>query len=422
MKKNRRPGERVLSPLLLAGVVAAAVAGPTLRGEPAPSWAPTQADAFVAINDPDRFAWQLFCAISVPVENDNPQDIMWENWLEQEEIYADPHVAPQWPSAEFKSKQLKPSVQQAARLLASGTDGWEKSTPVPKPRDGVSNEEVRNNKDAFDYIVANNLWYQEGITDKVRNDDIEFPPGSISIKGKWKVISEEQKPRFHWHDYTDSKTGEKTVVGLVALHIVSRVLPNWHWSTFEQIDNPGLADYIGVHDSFGMKPADLWPNRRTNQGYSEVYGKPKENVGVLTEELKAMMKKHNLSPALSNFYRLKGAQVDFTDRTGRPTIVGNSITEAGFVSTSSCITCHARATVGAPYQGQNKYPVPKPLSVFTERGESHNGPVDPNWFWDPTAPFSLPQAEPEAYRKSVEFLWQLVFGPKPRHPAPADKK
>ena len=129
---------------------------------------------------------------------------------------------------------------------------------------------------------------------KVRDGALEFPPGSIAIKGKWEVIT------------------------------------------------------------------------LTNHGYSELYGKPKDSVGQPTDELKAMMKRYNLSPVLSNYYRLKGAQVDFTDRTGRPTIVGNSITEAGFVSTSSCITCHARASIGAPSKGQNQFPVPPPLSVFTD--------------------------------------------------------
>lgn len=248
------------------------------------------------------------------------------------------------------------------------------------------------------------------------NDEIEFSYGSISVKGKWKVIQEADKPRFHWHEYTDPETGNTTIVGLVALHIASRILPNWHWSTFEQIDNPGLADYIGLHDSFGIEPQDIWPNRKTNQGCSQIYGRPTDNVGVLTEEVQELMAEYNLSPALSRYYRLKGAQVDFADRTGRPTIVGSSITEAGFVATSSCITCHARASVGAPSQGQNHVPTPPPLEEFTERGESHNGPVDPNWFWDPTAPFSEPPVEPEAFHKSVEFLWQLGFEPKERNP------
>lgn len=386
-----------------------ASAGPLVAG-PAPNYAPAKEDAFVAINDPDRFAWQLFCAISAPADNEHPRDLVWETWPEQGEIYADPLVAPKWPGAEFRGKTLRPSAQHSVRKLEAGAaDQPHEYPPLPGPRDGVSNEEVRDNREAFQYIVEHDLFYKEGIADKVRDGKIEFPYGSIAIKGKWKRITEQQKERFHWHEYADPETGKPVVVGLVALHIASKIIPNWHWSTFEQIDNPGLADYIGVHDSFGMRPTDIWPNRGTNQGYSE--------VGVLTDELMAMMKAHRLSPALSKYYRLKGAQTDFTDRTGRPTIVGNSITEAGFVSTSSCITCHARASTGAPYQGQNNFPVPPPLSVFTDRGESHNGPPDPSWYWDPTAAYSSPPAQPEAYRKSLEFLWQLAFGPKAREPA-----
>jgi len=407
----------VLTALLVSPLTQRQAAG----AEPAPNYVPANVDAYAAVNDPDRFAWQLFCAINAPAGNGHPRAIIWETWPEQAEIYADPLVAPQWPSAEYRGKKLRPSVQHRARRMAiiARQDATGLS-PIPKPRDGVSNEEVRDNRDAFEYIVKNQLWYKEGIADKVRNEELAFPAGSIAIKGKWKVISEQEKERFHWQEYTEPDTGKAIAVGLVALHISSKIIPNWHWSTFEQVDNPGLADYIGVHDSFGMRPTDIAPNRRTNQGYSEVHGKPKDNVGVLTEEVRAMMKEHKLSPALSRYYRLKGAQIDFTDRTGRPTIVGNSVTEAGFVSTSSCITCHARASIGAPYQGQNNFPVPPPLSVFTDRGESFNGPVDASWFWDPTASVSSPPAQPEAFHKSVEFLWQLVYGPKARNSDPKD--
>ena len=387
---------------------------------PAANYAPSKTDAFMALNNPDRFAWFLFSAINAPAQNEYPRDVIWELWPEQGDIYADPHKAPSWPSDRFPGKILAPSVQHHARNVA--LSGSTKLPPLPTPRDGVSNEEVRDNKDAFDYIVNNNLWYKEGIVEKVTDKDIEFPFGAIAIKGKWKEISEQQKARFHWHQYSDPNTGKRIIVGLVALHIASKILKNWHWSTFEQVDNPGLADYIGLHDSFGIRPTDIWPNRLTNQGYSEEYDRPAANVGVLTDEVKAMMARSGLSPALSNYYRLKGAQVDFTDRTGRPTIVGNSITEAGFVATSSCITCHARASVGAPSQGQNGFPVPPSLSVFTDRGESFNGPVDPNWYWDPLANYSSPPAQPEAFHKSLEFLWQLAFGPKARTPVKGKSK
>lgn len=100
---------------------------------------------------------------------------------------------------------------------------------------------------------------------------------------------------------------------------------------------------------------------------------------------------------------------------------GCDCSDGHFVATSSCITCHARASVGAPSQGQNGFPVPPPLSVFTDRGESHNGPVDPSWYWDETAAYSSPPAAPEALHKSLEFLWQLAFGPKARATEPDAK-
>lgn len=190
-----------------AAVVLAAGNGTTLLAAPAPSYAPAKADAFTASNDPDRFAWQLFCAISAPAENEHPRDIVWETWPEQNEIYADPDVAPQWPDADFPGKTLRPSAQHHARRLAMA--GESELPPLPKPRDGVANEEVRDNKEAFDYIVDNKLWYKEGIVEKVTNDTIEFPYGAIAIKGKWTVISDDQKPRFHWHEYEDPSSRKR---------------------------------------------------------------------------------------------------------------------------------------------------------------------------------------------------------------------
>jgi hypothetical protein len=388
-------------------IVLLAVSGSQTVAQPAPEYAPQKSDAWIAANDPDRFAWILFSAISAPANNEHSRDLIWETWPEQKEIYADPTLAPKWPLNEHRAKQLSPSAQRARRAHEYNEKSPEGS--LQEIRSSISNEEVRNNKAAFDYIINNDLWYKEGIVNKVRNGQIKLPYGAITVKGKWKVISESQKDRYHWHKYKDEK--------LVALHIASRILPNWHWSTFEHVDNPGLADYIGLHDSFGIRPMDIWPNREANQGYSEKFGKAKDNVGVLTDAASKLMQAQNLAYPLSHFYRLKGSQIAFTDRTGRSTVVGNSITEAGFVATSSCITCHARASVGAPYQGQNNYPVPDPLSIFTDRGESFNGPVDPNWFWDAGAAFSAPPAEPEAYRKSTEFLWQLSLMPKSRLPA-----
>src|SRR5256885_12110082 len=46
---------------------------------------------------------------------------------------------------------------------------------------------------------------------------------------------------------------------------------------------------------------------------------------------------------------------EFVTTTGLPTQLGNSITEQGFVPTSSCITCHARAA--ADSTGADAFPI-----------------------------------------------------------------
>ena len=74
-----------------------AVWGKTLDTEQARNYAPAKADAFLAINDPDQFAWQLFCAICAPADNTDAEAILWETWPEQHEIFENPLVAPQWP-------------------------------------------------------------------------------------------------------------------------------------------------------------------------------------------------------------------------------------------------------------------------------------------------------------------------------------
>jgi hypothetical protein len=45
-------------------------------------------------------------------------------------------------------------------------------------------------------------------------------------------------------------------------------------------------------------------------------------------------------------YVLRGTQVDYVDAIGNPTLLGNTQLEGGEQASSSCIGCHARATIG----------------------------------------------------------------------------
>ena len=117
---------------------------------------------------------------------------------------------------------------------------------------------MRRNKASFDFIISNNLWYTQGLAAAFTlGNTINFPVNAIEVKARWIPIQQSQKSQFHWN--YDS-TG--TLYGLVALHVMTKALPNWLWATWEWSGNAGRCDYIGCNDSFGVTPADMSPRRR----------------------------------------------------------------------------------------------------------------------------------------------------------------
>ncbi len=301
-----------------------------------------------AVNDRDEFAWKLFVALNAPADN-GTNDAIWETWANQTDVYADPNKEPTWPAGARAEKRLSGIVQQQLRdtLKQLGRpnqillQGHGPSLTIQRG----GGEEVRMNRATFDFIVRNKLWYREGQEAVFTSGGtIDFPTDAKEIKAVWKPITEADKPRYHWNK---DDTGK--LFGLIALHISSKDLPNWFWATFEHVDNPARCKELGCHDSFGVDGA----------------GKP-------SKALLSLFKAAKMGSEWEN-YRLDGTQVDFTDSTGRPTLLGNSIIENGFVATSSCITCHARSTIN----GSGEI-----LPIFAPDGQSYNGTPDPNWFYN----------------------------------------
>lgn len=352
-------------------------------------------NASLAVNNPDEFAWRLFIEVCQPA-TPGSRSVVWETWANQEQIYANPNEAPVWPTSTAPTKQLRPPRQQAVRAASLGFP------PLPDDRVPGGNEEVHDNRPAFDYIVRNGLWYQEGVLRQAAQPGgIHFPQEAVTVKARWQYITDAQKSKYHWAEYQSG--GTNILVGLIALHVTSKVIPNWHWATFEHADNPGLADYIGVVDTFGLVPPRLYPNPTPNQGYEG---------GRLKDSLLQLMQQKQLGAEWTN-YRLKGSQVDFTDSTGRDTLLGNSITEEGFVASSSCITCHARSSANLVPQANSNASAWGNLSVFDANGQSYHGPVNPDWYWYPIAKTDR-VARQDLRFYQLDFLWQLGFLPQPR--------
>lgn len=381
---------------------------------------------------PDKFAWTLFVQIVKPAAKQWPignngamtNNALFETWADDAWTFPsnpNPAQPPVWPNSAqqhapkitvARSKHMDSHSGKAMLAVDPAQQGADVGKLPPGgfsvPNGGGVGEEVRRNKVAFDYIVQNGLWYRQGIAAfyqraaAVANNELDFadravnfPRAAIEVKANWIVIDEKDKYKYHWNY---NSAGQ--LLGLVAMHVISKDLPNWFWATFEHKDNPGRGDYIGIHDAFGTTPAHVPSNSNAT---GKVYP-----AGPLTPELQAMFKAAGLTgPWAAQWmnYRLKGSQVDFTDSAGRPLLLGNSVTEAGFVPTASCMTCHARAAVTVA--GAKAYPIfgeqsMLPLVGVTNQGPTtYNGLPDYNWFFHTDGASSSP------ITLQTDFVWAI---------------
>jgi hypothetical protein len=293
-------------------------------------------------------------------------------------------------------------------------------------------EETRRNEAAFHFIVQNNLYTVAGLTQQFNNNFVvQFPTDAIEVKARWLPWSEIKQyapnaSMSHYHvtyapDPNNNNT--PTYFGLVGLHLMTKDTPNWVWATWEQEDNPNRCDFMGCHDDFGVTPADIasLPNPTPYPGAPYP-------AGTLTPALAQLMQ--GLGPEWQH-YRLKGAQVNFTDPTGQPLVLGNSVTEFGFVQTSSCMTCHALASFSpnptpAALSFINSATPPPPDTVATFYGAPGislptcqgslgtlppcaAGPPGAGFYANPFDPIKNPQHSRPQFMQ-VDFVWAIPFG------------
>jgi hypothetical protein len=360
-----------------------------------------------AVNCPDRFAWETLVKISQPVPG---KQALFEAWPTDCDTFPpnpdptkctgshpDPKncpVLPQPPGAPGalgaaapRPKPLAPRALQTLAAVRRGGTGAALLVPTPSATCDPTQilEVIHRNPAAFNFIKNQGLWYTDGLIAAFnRSADIQFPADAIAVKSNWRPLCKGDDAS-HYQTY---KSPNGQLYGLLALHVTTKDLPNWFWSTFEQEDNLGRCDYLGCHDSFGVTPGQVPPNPNLGKAYP---------VGTLTPELVALLKP--LGPQWMH-YRLKGSQVDFITSEGQHTFLGNSVTEEGFVSGSSCITCHSRGTV--TQNGVTAYPIVAGLSPDFQ---SHNGSPETGWYF-----FG---ATPRRYALPMDFLWGMAFRASP---------
>jgi hypothetical protein len=320
-----------------------------------------QGDAEI-VNDPTTHAWDLFSKLNASVPNDPEGRVLWETWMLGRVVFADPNKAPVWnptaPAARARATFEAVPLQQLIReqRRQGGMPGV--IQPQFDPAVGANNE-TRMNKATFDFIVKNDLYYAQGIEAFATSGKrFDFPRDAMEVKAQWRPITAAQAARFHTAK-VKGINGQEELWGLTAMHVTTKELPNWFWATFEHKDN---AEHEGVLP-------DVKPQKQ-----------PASFQGTKWEN-----------------YVLRGTQLEFTDSIGRPTRLASSQIEDGFQQTSSCISCHALASVN-PQQGTgNRINF---LEFFDQNGNGFVGVPDKQ-------KFLVPGTENQMRYTQLDFVWSF---------------
>lgn len=354
-----------------------------------------------AMNLPDMVAWDLFTQVVQPAPSLGPPPagkgllppapMTFETWASDELTFGTA-AAPVFPR---QLDRIAPRTGRPTLMMGHGalTRGAAASTAqlAPNTLHDAAREEVRRNRAAFDYIVQNRLWTVTGLQ-AAFGKTIKFPIDSIEVKTNWLNMAQMKQyyPRAVAGTEAAVRQNFAVVTGsdglpyaMVSMHVISKLVPNWTWATFEHQANPGRCDIIGCVDSYGAQRPNVRPQAKPEQGYGPC---------AKTPAVANLMKSRKLAPQLAN-YCLKGSQTDFTDPTGVPIRLGNSVTEGGFVDRSSCMTCHG--TAGWDRTGSS-LPINTPI-----------GAIPASVYW--TGPTNDARTSAVQFATSADFVWSIPF-------------
>jgi hypothetical protein len=383
----------------------------------------------MALSNTDQYVWEKMAEAFQP-KTSEPLNMQWEYWASAEYTYADACGPREWPEAYIEGLLSNPKstalVDAVNNQRISPNSNFETTafTLLTLNFDNPYYEELRLNKAMFDYIQENSLFNQDSVYKMAKAGNINFPKDAMMIKAQWVPVDSSQVGNY----YTKIISGKRTVVtevqstgeapnivessvenqlmGLVGFHLVTHELPDWVWSTFEYSGNPGICDYIGCNDSYGNTETYIAPNPdgKVNQGYG--------TAGSTSEALSQLFQEKNVPDVFKN-YRLKGSQIKYTTNGIDPIILGNSILEANLVSSSSCISCHARATLNNMSPRSN-------LGMFESSGANF---IPPSQVTDSTTAGFHPvgytgepvvrdylenRSYPDSTYYRTNFMWQLA--------------
>jgi hypothetical protein len=316
----------------------------------------------------EQTAWQIFVAATCPAANGQ---LTWETWTEQT-CFAQPDSPGCAPSAAAAATppvrhlhasqlEIRRNRRGAKLEAAAGAPGGcatmtttANAPPqllpfVPKnlSSDAKFCEEVFADPSEASFVKAPasgaSLTTLTGQVAYAASNPIAFPNPAVEIKADWLPASSVGNA-FNCTTppdgvYTETISG--ACYALVGIHVSSKLLPNWLWSTFEPqntITNPNRCNpslYNSCNDPWGSNPA-------ASTGANT----------APTADLTTLMTQANLPKAFLN-YRLVAAQSAYVDSSNTAIQLGNSFVEfnAGVLPhQASCMTCHSYAMVSTKAQ------------------------------------------------------------------------
>ncbi len=241
-----------------------------------------------------------------------PGPVVWQTWKTAPEVYVAPNQTPlPWNLGLAGTPVLAQGEIDGRTLLDVNNN------PVMY--------QVLMNQPTFNYLVSQKLYSFAG-QEAARNNissQIRFPSDALEVKASWRILDPvaDQTRISHYLTQRVTYTGSdgsklQLVVGLTGLHIASKVLPKWFWVTFEQTENAATT-------------------------------KTKLNLPIPPDVAAGNAKMQRLlGGTFWQYYMMDGYQTEFL-AAGKPTLLANSQIETNFQSSSSCITCHALASIGA---------------------------------------------------------------------------
>ncbi|MBV9081259.1 MAG: hypothetical protein JOZ62_01185, partial [Acidobacteriaceae bacterium] len=392
MRKRLRP-----SAALLSIVAAAALFGIQSKD---------RAEAATGPQEPENLygpsfaylAWNLFLDAMTPTNG----SLTFETWTEQCQLNPNMMGCPGGTNATGDRKLRMLHRSPFAKKIPGTECGAMTPTPVggyPPPSNlkpgAMYCEEVFVNPAEASFVRRSLLTTLVGQQSygKARNGTINFPGtglndsrlelDSVEVKVDWVPATAYKNPTFACPDagnrlYTETING--ACYALAAVHISSKVMPNWLWATFEpdsNVTNPNRCDPKLYGPCF-----DPWGTTSTRP-YEK--GHPAQQ----SPELHRTMAETHLNRAFNNYF-LTGVQTQFVDDNGQPILLGNSFIEFNQgvpPGKSSCITCHQYASFdgkqppqGAPENNFGKPPHGWPSTGYAcNQNQNRNcTPVVPN--------------------------------------------